>query len=130
MLFPLSTQACHRFKLVRRGQHGGQERANVVTVHPLFKALSFSPAPLAPLDYWRRSSREREPAAFISRVEVEIAEGAGGEDKLLRGFSDDSKQGLGIRQALRKTSVLEPGSVLSKTSAFPTTSTFHERSFW
>lgn len=49
----------------------------MVTVHPLFKALF--PAPLAPLDYWRRSSREREPAAFISHVEVEIAEGAGGK---------------------------------------------------
>lgn len=51
---------------------------NVVTVHPLFKALF--PAPFSSTDYWRRSSREQEPAAFISHVEVGIAEGArGGE---------------------------------------------------
>lgn len=55
---------------------------NVVTVHPLFKALF--PAPFSSTDYWRRSSREQEPAAFISHVEVGIAEGArGGGDKLL-----------------------------------------------
>lgn len=51
------------------------KRLNVVTVHPLFKALF--PAPSAPLITEGGSCREREPAAFISHVEVEIAQGAG-----------------------------------------------------
>lgn len=38
--------------------------------------------------------------------------------------------GQRIRQALRKTSASVPSSTLSKTPAFPTSSTFHERTHW
>ena len=38
--------------------------------------------------------------------------------------------GQRIREALRKTSASVPSSTLSKTPAFPTSSTFHERTHW